>query len=218
MTHNDKPFGLQTDQLEQFTHTDNGVMGIDAQQRIILWNGIAEALLGYQANQVLGQHCYEVFMATDECGTLACCESCAQITQARKLHWTTHQTLTCRTKSGQPIRLQVLSFCLLSPEQKLSSLIHVFWDAAESRQLLEVVADTVAQPPGADEVSPVMFLTSQERHVLSCLAAGLDTKTIASMLFISPTTARNHVQSILHKLGVHSRLQAVALANHHHWA
>ena len=216
MTHNDKPFGLQTDQLEQFTHTDNGVMGIDAQQRIILWNGIAEALLGYQANQVLGQHCYEVFMATDECGTLACCESCAQITQARKLHWTTHQTLTCRTKSGQPIRLQVLSFCLLSPEQKLSSLIHVFWDAAESRQLSDAA---VAKPPPSQPAdSPVMFLSRQERNVLGCLAAGLDTKTIASMLFISPTTAPNPVQSILHKLGVHSRLQAVALANHHHWA
>ena len=215
MTHNDKPFGLQTDQLEQFTHTDNGVMGIDAQQRIILWNGIAEALLGYQANQVLGQHCYEVFMATDDCGTLACCESCAQITQARKLHWTTHQTLTCRTKSGQPIRLQVLSFCLLSPEQKLSSLIHVFWDAAESRQLSDPVAKPPPSPPAH---SPVMFLSRQERNVLGCLAAGLDTKTIASMLFISPTTARNHIQSILHKLDVHSRLQAVALANHHHWA
>src|SRR3990172_1260988 len=82
MTHKGQPDGLQTDQLEQFTHTDNGVMGVDAHQRIILWNRIAEALLGYQANEVLGKHCYEVFMATDECGTLTCCEACPQIIQA----------------------------------------------------------------------------------------------------------------------------------------
>ncbi|MBI4479315.1 MAG: PAS and helix-turn-helix domain-containing protein [Acidobacteria bacterium] len=215
MTHKGQPVGLQPDPLEPFTHTDNGVMGVDAQQRIILWNRIAEALLGYPANEVLGRRCYEVFMATDDCGQLACCESCAQITQARKLHWTTHQTLAARRKTGERIRLHILSFCLLSPSHKLSALIHVFWDAAESRQLLEAAAKPPPSPPAN---SPVMFLSRQERNVLGCLAAGLDTKSIASMLFISPTTARNHIQSILRKLGVHNRVQAVALANHHHWA
>jgi two-component system nitrate/nitrite response regulator NarL len=44
------------------------------------------------------------------------------------------------------------------------------------------------------------------------VATGADTKTIAASLHVSPATVRNHVQSIMGKLGVHSRLQAVAYA------
>lgn len=54
--------------------------------------------------------------------------------------------------------------------------------------------------------------------MLGCLAAGMDTRMIASMLFISPITVRNHIQNLLRKLGVHSRLEAVALAHHLHWS
>ena len=60
-------------------------------------------------------------------------------------------------------------------------------------------------------------LSSRELSVLRCLAAGMDTKTIGVLLFISPTTVRNHVQNILRELEVHSRLQAVLLAIHEHW-
>ena len=56
-------------------------------------------------------------------------------------------------------------------------------------------------------------LTRREREVLSCLAEGLSTVAIAMRFSISRTTVRNHVQSILRKLGVHSRLAAVVFAN-----
>jgi two-component system, NarL family, nitrate/nitrite response regulator NarL len=54
-------------------------------------------------------------------------------------------------------------------------------------------------------------LTPRERHVLELLVDGLNTAEIVARLSISDSTARTHVQSILSKLGVHSRLQAVAL-------
>jgi DNA-binding NarL/FixJ family response regulator len=54
-------------------------------------------------------------------------------------------------------------------------------------------------------------LTPREREVLSLLAQGLDTSAIARSLVISPETARTHVQHVLCKLGVHSRLEAAAL-------
>jgi len=47
------------------------------------------------------------------------------------------------------------------------------------------------------------------------VAAGADTKTIAERLHVSPATIRSHVQNVLGKLGVHSRLQAVAYATTH---
>jgi DNA-binding NarL/FixJ family response regulator len=55
-------------------------------------------------------------------------------------------------------------------------------------------------------------LTTREREVLSLLARGGDNDSIAQALVISPQTARTHIQNVLVKLGVHSRLEAAALA------
>jgi DNA-binding NarL/FixJ family response regulator len=57
-------------------------------------------------------------------------------------------------------------------------------------------------------------LTTREREVLTLLAQGGDNDSIAQVLVISPQTARTHIQNVLVKLGVHSRLEAAALAIH----
>lgn len=53
-------------------------------------------------------------------------------------------------------------------------------------------------------------LTAREVDVLSLLAEGRSNADIAAVLFVSPKTARNHVSSILGKLGVTTRAEAVA--------
>ena len=53
-------------------------------------------------------------------------------------------------------------------------------------------------------------LTHREREVLELLAAGKNNQHIARALSISPDTARTHVQNVLAKLHVHSRLEAAA--------
>jgi DNA-binding NarL/FixJ family response regulator len=58
-------------------------------------------------------------------------------------------------------------------------------------------------------------LTPREKEVLNALADGLDGKEIAERLHISLLTERNHMSSILAKLGVHSRLQALVFALRH---
>ena len=58
-------------------------------------------------------------------------------------------------------------------------------------------------------------LTPREKEVLQALAEGLDGKEIAEQLGISDKTERNHMASILAKLGVHSRLQALVFALRH---
>jgi DNA-binding NarL/FixJ family response regulator len=55
-------------------------------------------------------------------------------------------------------------------------------------------------------------LTPREREVLTLLAQGGDNDSIARVLVISPQTARTHIQNVLVKLGVHSRLEAAAVA------
>lgn len=59
---------------------------------------------------------------------------------------------------------------------------------------------------------PIDPLTRRELDVLALLARGHSNAQIAERLVVSPHTVRTHVQNILRKLGVHSKLGAVALA------
>jgi DNA-binding NarL/FixJ family response regulator len=58
----------------------------------------------------------------------------------------------------------------------------------------------------------IVRLTRRELEILQLLARGLNNEVISRQLYISPTTTRNHIQNILGKLGVHSKLEAVAYA------
>jgi two-component system, NarL family, nitrate/nitrite response regulator NarL len=58
-------------------------------------------------------------------------------------------------------------------------------------------------------------LTAREREVLGLLVGGLPGPKIADQLGISTNTVRTHVQSILTKLQVHSRLEAATFAVRH---
>lgn len=61
-----------------------------------------------------------------------------------------------------------------------------------------------------DATSRARNLTRREKEVLALLAAGADNDAIAQSLVISPQTARTHIQNVLGKLQVHSRLEAAA--------
>ncbi len=56
------------------------------------------------------------------------------------------------------------------------------------------------------------YLTPRERDVLRLLIDGVSSEQIAKQLFLSPNTVRSHVQNLLTKLHVHSRLEAVTYA------
>ena len=81
--------------------------------------------------------------------------------------------------------------------------------------LPEVDPLIVLEDPGpvleAFEIDAVRRLTPREREILDLIALGLGTKQIAGRLVISPKTVKTHAQNILAKLGVGSRLEAVAL-------
>jgi DNA-binding NarL/FixJ family response regulator len=61
-------------------------------------------------------------------------------------------------------------------------------------------------------VEQVEKLTRRQREVLTHLARGYSTREIADNLSISLNTARNHIQLIIQKFHVHTRLEAVAFA------
>ena len=74
-------------------------------------------------------------------------------------------------------------------------------------QLLRAMVD-VSAPRVAVE-SP---LSAREREVLALMTVGMDARAIARQCDISVHTCRGHIKSILHKLDVHSQLEAVAEA------
>jgi DNA-binding NarL/FixJ family response regulator len=77
-------------------------------------------------------------------------------------------------------------------------------------------AQAVRRPGSSDSVWLLISqLTPREREVLGLLVEGADGRTIAARLGISRNTVRTHVQSILTKLQVHSRLEAATLAVRH---
>jgi DNA-binding NarL/FixJ family response regulator len=78
----------------------------------------------------------------------------------------------------------------------------------------EAAAD---QPPGRPERDDhaellLRSLSERERQILALLARGYSNRRIADACFLSLNTVRTHVQNVLVKLGVHSKLEAAALA------
>ncbi|HEU5362724.1 MAG TPA: response regulator transcription factor [Gaiellaceae bacterium] len=82
-------------------------------------------------------------------------------------------------------------------------------------ELLARVRRHLSRAIGKSRAVDAATLTRREREILGMLAAGLDQRSIARELIISPKTVATHIQRILTKIGVGSRAQAVAYAHQH---
>ena len=77
---------------------------------------------------------------------------------------------------------------------------------ASTRRLIEQFARPPDQAPALD------MLTPREHDVLRLLARGLTNAEIAQQLVVEPSTIKSHVASVLQKLGLRDRVQAVIAA------
>ncbi len=68
------------------------------------------------------------------------------------------------------------------------------------------------EPKPAAPPSELDRLTPREREILACLARGESNKLIARVLDLAESTVKIHVQNILKKLGLSSRVQAAVFA------
>jgi DNA-binding NarL/FixJ family response regulator len=95
-----------------------------------------------------------------------------------------------------------------------------------SRQLAAVIRQLVTGDQAMAAAEPrrvrdpsvelrVRTLTCREREILGLLASGWPNRRIAQVTHLSYLTVRSHTQNLLVKLGVHSQLEAVALAVEH---
>lgn len=87
-----------------------------------------------------------------------------------------------------------------------------FEGASARRQISELGIRGIPRGPRPSTRSHPARLTHRELEVLNLMANGSGNQEIASRLFLSPKTIDHHVSSILGKLGVHSRMEAVRAA------
>jgi DNA-binding NarL/FixJ family response regulator len=79
-----------------------------------------------------------------------------------------------------------------------------------TRRLLERFATTLPQRDHSSEA--LAALTTRETEVLRLLAGGLSNAEIAAELVVSEATVKTHISSVLRKLGLRDRVQAVIVA------
>jgi PAS domain S-box-containing protein len=201
--------------------TSDGVFAVDRAQRIAFWNEAAEQILGFEADRVLGKNCYAVLGGTDEAGCTVCGKRCATFRASLRDELVPTRDVQVRTRAGDRKWVSLTTFRLPSRYQDLALLAHAFRDTSDAHQLQfsleQLLADAETGKEPRQQPHPQDRLTPREIEVLRLLASGRSTDSICDCLNMQSTTARTHVQHILKKLGVHSRLEAVMVASHNGW-
>jgi DNA-binding CsgD family transcriptional regulator len=162
--------------------------------RIVFWNCGAARLLNREPDEVLGRRAHRVFRERD---------------------------LFTHGLRGMSVTL----FMIPGRRSDLYTVIHIL-QPLEDQTLSSAAPSTLASPPTRPFATPLPPplavpdhppLTARERQILELIATGLQNKEVARELRISSVTVRNHVQNILAKLDVHSKLEAVSLAYRRAW-
>jgi DNA-binding NarL/FixJ family response regulator len=91
-------------------------------------------------------------------------------------------------------------------------VVHAVREVAAGRSLLDPVttARVLSRMRRAAETDELATLTERERDVLTLMGEGLSNREIGERLFLAEKTVKNYVTSVLSKLGMERRTQAVA--------
>jgi len=191
--------------------TGDGAFVIGEDLRIRSWNQAAERLLGYTAREVMGRRCCDVFDGYNTEGNRLCSPACPVMTLVRMEEPVQHFDMRARTKSGRGVWLNMSVLTTGDGDDRVTA--HLFRDVTATKELLTLIHERLGRATAAvGTEGPAATLSRRELEVLRLMTQGLNTGGIAERLHLSPATVRNHAQSIFAKLGVHSRLEAVAAA------
>jgi PAS domain S-box-containing protein len=214
------------DVLNLLSNTADGVFAIGSDHRIIFWNKAAQDILGFNPKEVLGEYCYNVIFGRTESGEVVCSKSCCVMDTIEKGKKVSNFDILVHTKAGVPIWINVSIIAIPSRHEDLNVAVHIFRDITEKKreQILvkKIISNIKLEDPTEKDVyinkictlsrKPHTKLTRREYDVLRLLAEGRSAKDIAEELYISWSTARKHIQNMLTKLGLHSKLEAVTYA------
>ena len=206
--------GALAELLDVLGRTADAMLAIDGDFRIIAWNEAATELLGYPPAGALGRPCYEILCWRDRCGGAVCDGFCPAASPGEPDEVIETREVLGRSAAGKTLWLSASTIVPPAELRDQCRLVHLIREVALPPELEPVVVERLEgwSPATAAGDGRLDVLTPRERDVLHLLTEGLDGAAIADRLFVSPATVRNHIQHILGKLGVHSRVEAVALA------
>jgi PAS domain S-box-containing protein len=223
----------ETEYFDMLCNTGDGVYIVDANKHIVRWNKGAERILKYAESDVLNQDCHRVISGRISPDKPLCGHNCKIHAGALKGSPQRSFDLWTHGNDGEPVWVNV---SIVSPtgndepfvvhfirditrEKKASLALNHFLadlgthsphplDSSSDQQMNRHLTATGFTAPDR----PPVTLSGREIEVLTLLAEGLSTKSLAQKLEISHFTARNHIQNILVKLDLHSKAQAVSYA------
>jgi DNA-binding CsgD family transcriptional regulator len=168
----------------------------------------------------MGKHCYDVIAGGDHLGHPFCGSDCPVIECARKGRAPENYDVHTRKAAGTSCWINVSIIVLKGRTARSTIAVHLFRDVTTRRrgelELRQALSEAGAQDHERESIGGAAArLTRREAEVLQMLACGLDNRTIGETLGVSPTTVRNHIEHLLAKLGVHSKLEAVVYAARH---
>jgi DNA-binding CsgD family transcriptional regulator len=204
---------------------------VNGSHRIVAWNDGAERLLGLRAVDVIGKRCFEALAIEDN----SLCMACQYFASAQPVGVNpaisalarNHLSITTPIAvNGASRRVQVTTLAAhtRAGQARFVHLLHHDDDSTADPAAEHVVepmhslpqhelASTTESAASSSKLRRPEALTHRELEVLRLLGAGYSTDDIARALSITRITARNHVNKVLDKLGVNSRLQAVVIAS-----
>lgn len=196
--------------------TAEPVFAVRLSGEIVAWNDSADRLFGFSSEQMTGKPCYEVLQGLDAFGNSYCVERCPVRIMAQQLKRLFRFELVYRNDTGSDVPVAIWPLVMPKTDGEEAILVHLI----QPLKLADLVSDCGVSDCGeiddhqnaADDL--VHRLTPRQIEVLRLLAKGLSTHAIAERLSISDLTVRNHVENVLRKLEVHSRLEAVSVAHH----
>jgi PAS domain S-box-containing protein len=182
----------------------DGVFAMATNGTIVFWNQAAEDILGYSHREAIGRRCCDVLYASGDRGQPVVCHGCHVRRLVRNGDPVESFEADIRHMAGRSIHLHVST--LVMPDggrPDHSGTVHLFHTATRPRH--RNVGSAVASPG-------LRPLSARETEIVQLLTTGATSRGVAKRLNISTATVRNHVQHILAKLGLHSRLELVAYA------
>jgi DNA-binding NarL/FixJ family response regulator len=198
---------------------------VNEELEIVYANHTAQQYLDFHMDNGLSINCYHVLQGKNDENRLVCheyCQAANMILNGKRVSSFDLKTV----KREKDLWINVSVFRYVASDSEQPYIVHLFRDISQEKsesQLVERLMQ-VAKRFHAIETKSVSgdhvpddreTLTPREFEVLALLADGYSTRRIAKTLSISLNTSRNHIQNILQKLGVHSRLEAVIYAIDH---
>jgi DNA-binding CsgD family transcriptional regulator len=194
----------------------------DSENRILGLNRAARQLLGYDSRKALGRNLHRLVQARDTFGNRLSGEPFAFFEMVSLSEPVGSFDIEVRKASGDPLRVAVSVIVMLGSSREDYSLVYQLRPIYRRRKADEAIERILASRGSAEE-SPLTLrgtdtserasdLTPRQIEVLRLMARGASAQETATTLGISVNTARTHIQRILRRLGVHSQLEAVAVA------